>query len=190
MKSMIEQLTARLGVGLHAVSLRERALVSILFLIGVMYLTLLLFDWSQSARNEAVDARATHAQVIRERDARVRGSILGRVEEELEQLRADAFLGETYAIARLTAESTIETLATAAGVQSLRVSGTLSPETSSPLQVHLIAVQGRFDWDIYIAFLAKLSQLEQSVAIVGAGAELSGATSFQLSLRVLVAESR
>lgn len=188
MNAVLERLAERFGIVLPSVSPRERALLAVLSLIAAVYIGILLFDWSQSLRGRAADARAAHAQAVRARDARAEGSTRARVDAELGKLRDLAFFGETVAIARLRSQSAIEQIAAEAGIRAVRVTGTQSEETSSAVQAHLVTLQGGFDWASFIVLLEKLSNLEQSVTVVSAAADSTAANSFQLVLRVLVAE--
>lgn len=172
-----------LGPGVLAPSPRERGLAALLGATMAGYLCLLAYDYSLGARDRAETAIVAFEAQRRDNEISHQDySYL--VDRELSRARAHSFEGQTFAIARITAQADVETMLREAGVEAGRVATDEAVEGEGRLRTAVLTIDAPFAWPSFVSFVEALSQSPRSFGVVSVSVDMRSARpTFRMRLR-------
>lgn len=172
------------ALGVEKVSPRERAMIAGLAATAAVFAVVAAFDWSESVRVQATDARAERESLEHAAARQTPGLTDQVILRQVNKVRQMAFADSTIPIARAAAQVQLERMANKAKVNDVRVAPDGDPAGEGAIRTQVYAVRGKFDWPSFLALIKAISDAPQSIGVLGISVDSGMASSFELRVRV------
>lgn len=166
---------------------RERALGTVLLLIGCAYFLISVWDWSNSEEDRALSSAADHQRAQQMATIAKDTSQQSAVLAQIERLRQLSYVASTTSIARADAQAALRSAGAAAGILDLAVVLDPASEGSSRLALQTLTIEGTFSWRTFLAFCELVAQSEQSIIVEALSVTSGRVPKFRMSLTTSLA---
>ena len=130
------------------------------------------------ARLAEVQAEIDEARALQR--ARADERLIGGLTRALVKAEALSFRAETFAIARVRAQTLAARAAAAAGIVGVRVTAAPEPIGEGRVRLQALTIQGAFDWASFLLLAQALAVAEQSLLVSEFNMDASAAPQFEL----------
>jgi type II secretory pathway component PulM len=171
------------------VSLRERGLIAGLSLVLCVFAAVETYSISVRLSDDAQIARFTRVDAEQRLKALSGDTSRQDVAGEIAKLRDGAFIGPTYSIAGISAQTAFSRWLDDAGVSGFRILAEGDLFGAGELRLQSFRIQAPFNWNSFVPFLKALSEADESVTITSLSVMNGPSANFSMRVTVVLAEA-
>lgn len=147
------RLSASLGDQFARITPRERKLLGLLLLIGLIVAPIQAFGWMQDAQARHVEAQAALETARRNS----RAGIQAQISQQRQDVRGWSWQASSPAVGRVIIQDKVRQLATEAGMTEVEIKSADKIEAAGEVSLIRVEVAAPFNWSSFTAFLFNLN---------------------------------